>query len=205
MIVILAISGAFGLLLYAFGILQFSTRAARSTRPGDRRLEPGRSPRHRPGIANCLRQRRLPCAFGRAPAPATCVRSNGCSPARRRVGVCLSPVTIGEIRRARERGPSPLAAAERSGRRRLVPHSGSPARGRRQGRPHGVDRLGRDARHRPARDLFPGPSARDRLSRSRAGRLFLSRARRFDRAYERHLGRLARLRSRPVQRRPAQD
>ena len=43
MIVVLAICGAFGLLLFAFGVLQFPTRAARfDTTRGDRGLQSGR-------------------------------------------------------------------------------------------------------------------------------------------------------------------
>ncbi len=49
MIVILAVCGAFGLLLYAFGLLQLPTRAARfDTTKAIAELQSGRHPRHRP-------------------------------------------------------------------------------------------------------------------------------------------------------------
>ena len=66
MIVILAVCGAFGLLLYAFGMLQFPTRAARfDTTKAIADFKSGRPSRHRPRIADRLRERRLSDAFGR--------------------------------------------------------------------------------------------------------------------------------------------
>ena len=172
---------------------------------GDRRLQSGRNSGHRPRIANRLRQRRLPRALGRARRRRSASGRAAVHRLPRRLGVGLSPVPGGQVRNAGKRGAASLAAPERRGRGRLVPHSRAPARGRGQGWDDGVGGVGRDARPRPARDLLPGPSARDRLSRPRARRVLLRRARRRDRPYERYARRMARLRSRPVRRRPPQD
>ncbi len=74
----------------------------------------------------------------------------------------------------------------------------------RQGRRDAVDGRRHHARARAARKLLSRPATRHRLSRSRAGGLFLRRTRRLDRAHERHPRQLARLRHRAVRRRPAQ-
>ena len=133
MIVILAICGAFGLLLYAFGLLQPSARAARfdTTKAiANSNPEGVLVTDHR--IAYRLRQRCLSRALGRC-------RSNRSSTDRTsvhrlpgRLGIRLSAVAGGEIRRAGERGASSFAAAKRPGRGRLVPYSRSSARGPRQ-------------------------------------------------------------------------
>ena len=83
MIVILAVCGAFGLLLYAFGMLQLPTRAARfDTTKAIANSNPD-------GVLVTDRESRIVYAndayraLSGAPAAATCVRSNACSPARR--------------------------------------------------------------------------------------------------------------------------
>ena len=67
----------------------------------------------------------------------------------------------------------------------------------------GVDRRRRHARTRAAGKRLPGAAARDRLSRSRAGRLLLGRCARQCRIPQRDARRLARLRSRRGRRRAA--
>jgi len=80
MIVILAVCGAFGLLLYAFGMLQLPTRAARfDTTKAIADSNPD-------GVLVTDRESRIVYAneaFRARPRQTTCVRSNACSPARR--------------------------------------------------------------------------------------------------------------------------
>ena len=143
MIVFLAVCGAFGLLLYAFGLLQFPTRAARFDTT--RAIADSSSD----GILVTDRESRIIYANDAyralSGAPAATDLKSGRTPVHRfpgRLGIGLSPVAGRQIRGARERGAASLASAQRSGRGRLVPHSRSPASRRRQGRPHGVDGLG---------------------------------------------------------------
>ena len=83
MIVILAICGAFGLLLFAFGLLQFPTRAARlDTTKAIANSSPDGILVTDREIADRLRQRRLSSAFGRARRRRPASRSSACSPAR---------------------------------------------------------------------------------------------------------------------------
>ena len=151
MIVILAVCGAFGLLLYAFGMLQLPTRAARFDTT---KAIANSSPE---GVLVTDRESRIvyaneayralsgaPCGSRSASGRTSLHRLAG------RLGIRLSPVASGEIGRTRERGAAPVAPAERPGRGRLVPHSRPSARGRRERRPDGMDGVRRDARPRPA-------------------------------------------------------
>ena len=129
-----------------------------------------------------LRQRRLP---RRCPAPRarpTCDRSSGCSPARRksprRSTGWRRPRAAARARVEELRLAPPLVGRRRGG---LVPHPRPPARRRRAARRDAVDGQRHHPRARAPRELLPGPAARDRLSRPRAGRLLLRRSGRLDR------------------------
>ena len=87
---------------------------------------------------------------------------------------------------------------------RLVSHKGAPARAGRPRPRDALDGLRHHERARAPRERLSGAAACDRLSRSRAGRLFLRRARRLDLLYQCDAGRMARLRSRAIRARPAQ-
>ena len=71
LIIVLAFFGAFAVLLFTFGLLQFAGRAARASTPPRRSPTaiPTESCRHRRRIARRLRQRGLSPALGRARAP----------------------------------------------------------------------------------------------------------------------------------------
>jgi len=143
MIVILAVCGAFGLMLYAFGMLQLPTRAARfDTTKAIADSSPD-------GVLVTDRESRIVYANEAyrmlSGAPAASDLTSDRTPVHRLagcLGIRLSPVASGEIRWACERGTSSLAAAERPGRGRLVPHSRSSARGHGERRPDGLDSLG---------------------------------------------------------------
>ena len=127
MIVILAGPGA-GLLLYAFGLLQLPTRAARGHHQGDRRLNPD-------GILVTDRESRIARHRGRSrfrrPGPSDLRLIERRPPARRTSRNPLPAVAGGEIGRARERAVFHRRRA--AGEVALVSHSRSSARGRREG------------------------------------------------------------------------
>ena len=84
---------------------------------GDRRLQSGRNSGHRPRIANRLRQRRLSRALGRARRRRP---ASGRAPVHRlprRLGVGLSAVAGGQVRRAR-RARSCVSRRRRAARAR---------------------------------------------------------------------------------------
>ena len=143
MIVILAVCGAFGLLLYAFGLLQLPTTAARfDTTKAIADSNPD-------GILVTDRESQIVYANDAYRALSGAPAASELRPVERLFtgspDVSESVYRLSQAAKsgvARERGASSLAAAERRGRGRLVPHSRSPARGRRQRRPDGVDGLG---------------------------------------------------------------
>ena len=198
----LAFLGALALILFAFGLLAFPSGAGRSDTA---KAIADSSP---DGLLVTDRHSRILYAnaayralSGAGAALRTVERVFAGSPDVSEVG--LPPVPGRQGRQAGERGPAARPAPLQRRRRGVVSHPGPAAR-RPRTRRVALDRVGRDPRARPARDLLPGPPARHRLSRPRAGGLLLGRAGRRDRPHERDSRRMAGLRPRPVRARPAQ-
>ena len=205
MLVALAACGVLGLLLFAFGLLQIATRAARfDTTKAIADSSPD-------GVLVTDQESRILYANGAyralSGAPAggdlrSVERLFTGSPDVSESVYRLSQAAKSGGRASEELRLAPPPNGDR--RRGLVSHSRASARGRGQARADGLDCIGRNPRTQPPRNLLPGSPARHRLSGSCSCRLFFGRARRRYRPYERNSRCLARLRSRPVRSRPAQ-
>ena len=204
-IALLAIFGVFSILLYAFGQLQFAGRASRFdvtkaiadgngdglivTDADSRIVYANDAYRVFSGAKGAADLKLVERLFTGAPEVSEAVY---------RLAQAARGGKSGGRRTAH------VAAAYRRRRGGLVSHPRPPARRRLAARRDAVDGQRHHPRARAPRELLPGSAARDRLSRPRAGRLLLRRSGRLDRPYERDARQLARLRHRPVRRRPAQ-
>ena len=135
--------------------------------------------------------------FGARSATTTCARSSACSSAipmsRRRSTACSRPRGKAAACRRRCALPAPRGEAARWLRLRVRPLGESKRDARMT--VWSIADVTRDRER--AGERVPGTPARDRLSRPRAGRIFLGRCRAAHRLSQRHARRLARSRSRP--------
>ena len=168
-------------------------RRFRDPRAGGRRVRRHRGDRRRRPRALCQRRLSHPGRCDRSRR--TCARSSASSSAirmcRKRSTACSRPRA--KAAASRKRCGSAARPASRAAGCGCGCARSSDGQ---QGQDHGLERRGRHPRPREAGKRLPGIAARDRLSRSRAGRLLLGRCRGRHRLSQRDARGLARSRSR---------